>query len=292
MSISSRWPIIVPVVIVGSIAAWMAWQRWQPLPDKAVPVPPPAVTEVALQAPPPATPASATAPPEIRFPVEGLTDDKDAALPAPKTTSSQVESQVSEALFGLLGRDNALNHLSLDGFANRVVVTVDNLTQKHASTRHWPVERTVGRFTIVQQGDSVSISPTNAARYDKFVRFIDAVDMKKAVRVYVRLYPRFQQAYEELGYPGKHFNDRLVDVIDHLLSTPSVSEPVAVRLTDIKGPYESTRPWVRYEFVDPTLEDRSAGQKMLLRMGPAHAQRIKLKLIELRVLLTRGAVVR
>lgn len=290
MSTSPRWPIVIPVLVVGGMAAWLAWQRWQPSLEKTPPIP--AATEVVSQAPPPEPAASATAPPEIRFPVEGLVEDKEAALAAPATTSNQVESQVSEALFGLLGRENALSHLSLDGLPNRVVVTVDNLTQKHASTRYWPIERTGGRFTIAQQGDSTSINPANAARYDKFVQFVDGIDMKKAVRVYVRLYPRFQKAYEELGYPGKYFNDRLVDVIDHLLSTPSVTDPVAVRLTDIKGPYESTRPWVRYEFVDPALEERSAGQKILLRMGPAHAQRIKLKLIELRVLLSRGAVVR
>ena len=37
-----------------------------------------------------------------------------------------------------------------------------------------------------------------------------------------------------------------------------------------------------YQFADPKLEDLSAGQKLMLRMGPANAAIIKAKLHELR----------
>ncbi len=289
MTTSSRWPIVVPVLIVGSLAGWLAWQRWQPLHPKA---PPPPAVEAAAPAPAPASAPTSPAAPAVRFPVEALADAKDPPLPAPPAPVTGIEPQVSELLFALLGKDNALSHLVLDGFPNRLVVTVDNLPQKHASTRFWPVERTAGRFTVTQPSGSTTIADANAARYEGFVRFVEAIDMKKAVQVYARLYPRFQQAYEQLGYPGKYFNDRLVDVIDHLLATPTLDRPPKVRLTEVKGPYESARPWLHYEFEDPALEDLSAGQKILVRMGQAHAQRVKVKLIELRVLLTRGAVAR
>jgi hypothetical protein len=39
---------------------------------------------------------------------------------------------------------------------------------------------------------------------------------------------------------------------------------------------------VLYEFADPELEARSAGQKLLLRMGPANAARVKSRLREFR----------
>jgi hypothetical protein len=44
----------------------------------------------------------------------------------------------------------------------------------------------------------------------------------------------------------------------------------------------STRPWVRYQYVDPQLESLAAGQKILLRMGPDNERRLKQKLRELR----------
>ena len=89
--------------------------------------------------------------------------------------------------------------------------------------------------------------------------------------VYRRYYPLFQQAYVDLGYPDGYFNDRLVEVIDHLLATP-----------DVAGPIRLTQPSVFYQFADPSLEERSAGQKALIRLGPENAAIVKAKLRELR----------
>ena len=68
----------------------------------------------------------------------------------------------------------------------------------------WPVQPTPSRFAVQGDGEARSIDPDNGARYTPFVLFVEAVDTKKAAAVYARLYPLFQQAYEELGYPGKH----------------------------------------------------------------------------------------
>jgi hypothetical protein len=42
---------------------------------------------------------------------------------------------------------------------------------------------------------------------------------------------------------------------------------------------------VRYQFVDPSLESLSAGQKILVRVGPANERILKRKLSEVRRLL-------
>ena len=55
-----------------------------------------------------------------------------------------------------------------------------------------------------------------------------------------------------------------------------------MKLTEVQGPFEAPRPWVRYEYVDPALETLSAGQKILLRMGPENARQLKAKLREFR----------
>jgi hypothetical protein len=105
------------------------------------------------------------------------------------------------------------------------------------------------------------------------------VNMKteRMVAVYVHYYPLIQAAYEDLGYPDAYFNDRLIDVIDHLLETP-----------DIDGRIALVRPHVLYKYADPQLEALSAGQKVLIRVGPQNAARLKLKLRELRQALTNG----
>jgi hypothetical protein len=42
---------------------------------------------------------------------------------------------------------------------------------------------------------------------------------------------------------------------------------------------------ILYEYEDAALERLSSGQKLLLRMGPAHARTVKAKLRELRALI-------
>ena len=85
----------------------------------------------------------------------------------------------------------------------------------------------------------------------------------------------FQQSYQTLGYPDGYFNDRLIEVIDHLLATPVVKDPIRL-----------IQPKALYLFADPALEALSAGRKILIRTGPTNAERIKKILREYRTLLT------
>ncbi|OJW90460.1 DUF3014 domain-containing protein [Alicycliphilus denitrificans] len=87
-------------------------------------------------------------------------------------------------------------------------------------------------------------------------------------------------------------NGRIVAVLDHLLAAPAPQGPLAVQLTQVRGEVPSTRPWVRYEFADPQLEALSSGQKMLVRMGPDNARRLKAVLAELRRRVATGEVAR
>jgi hypothetical protein len=104
--------------------------------------------------------------------------------------------------------------------------------------------------------------------------------------------PLLQRAYTDLGYPGRSFDARLVEVIDLLLATPSTPEPLKVQLTEVKGSVPSVRPWVRYEFADPALESLAAGQKILMRVGPVNQRRLKAKLVEIRAALLAGGAPR
>jgi len=133
------------------------------------------------------------------------------------------------------------------------------------------VNPTEGRFTV---DAAPAIALDNAERYGPFVRMVESVAPADAAALYRRLQPQMQAAYEELGYPGQSFHTRLLEVIDHLLATPVPPPPVAVTLTDVKGPIPSERPWVRYEYADTTMESRSSGQKILMRLGQVNQRRL------------------
>jgi hypothetical protein len=126
------------------------------------------------------------------------------------------------------------------------------------------------------------IASANYPRYARHVAALEAVDTAAAAQAYRRLYPVLQQAYEDIGYPGKYFNDRLVAVIDLLLATPEPPGALRLRLPEFGADLKPERPWVLYEFEDPALQQLSAGQRILLRMGPDNLRRVKAKLREIR----------
>ncbi|MGF6525916.1 DUF3014 domain-containing protein [Variovorax sp. PvP013] len=276
--------LLVLAILAG--AAGFAWWHWFRPPVAPVDATPPAASapdQPAAEAPPPA-PEQAVGP---QNPIDTLAPPE-AALPR----LNDADARVTTALGELLGGAKSLSFLQLDGFVRRVVATVDNLVRPQAAARMWPVQPAPGRFTVAggAGGAPATIDPANAARYGTFVAFAEAVNVERAAALYARLYPLFQEAYEELGYPGRYFNDRLIAVLDHLLQAPEPEGPVAVTLVEVKGEYATPRPWTRYEFVDPELESLSSGQKMLVRMGVANERRLKAQLAAFRARIATGAV--
>lgn len=275
---SSTWIVIAVLVVL--IGAGVAWWRWQQ--PTAVPATPPMATTPQPDSAEPEPPVVASGP---QNPIDALAEP-DAVLPA----LADADAVVAKLLAELLGQKQVAGFLQPDGFVRRVVATVDNLPRALAPSRTWPVQPTPQRFAVDGTGDVQTVSPDNATRYTPFVLFAESIDVENAVALYARLYPLFQQAYEELGYPGRYFNDRLVAVLDHLLATPEPEGPLRVKLTEVKGEVPSTRPWVRYEFADPALERLSAGQKTLVRMGPVNQRRLKARLAEFRSQVATGSL--
>lgn len=267
------------VVVVG-VAGGGYW--WWTLHQPATTAPQAESTPAPTAAPAAAVPLvqASKPPPAIQYPVEGLPLPSGDGTPLPALDAS--DPVVKDALAVLLGSKAVAAFLNTDSFLRNATATVDNLARGHAASRLWPVLPTPGHIVLVERSGGTYIADGNADRYAPFVRFAGAIDMAKAATLYVRWYPLFQKAYEELGYPGKYFNDRVVDVVDQLLQTPEQGTPIRVVLVNVQGSVPALRPWVRYEFADAALESRPAGQKILLRMGNANASVLKSKLAEFR----------
>ena len=170
------------------------------------------------------------------------------------------------------------------------------LTHEH-TLKHWPGElylpgplydRT-NREQFAKAGGHELIARANAARYAPYVEMLEAVDLDQAVAAYRRFHPLLQQAYEDLGYPDRGFDQRLVEVIDVLLVTPEPRGAVRVRLPEFSAEVKPERPWVLYEFADPAFQELSAGQRVLLRMSADQRQRVKRVLTALRLKLVAGS---
>ena len=247
------WSTAAVAVVIAGIAAYYHYYGQAGTPVKVQQTPP---------TPPPVTNADNGG---IQHPIPATADN--AALPA----LNQSDQVVRDSLAGLLGAKSVEQFLVPENIIRHIVVTVDNLPRKKVAVDLRPIKSTPGETVVAGQGDTSTLSTSNYERYAPFVHLVQSTDPKTLATVYFHLYPLFQQAYEDLGYPGKFFNDRLVEVIDHLLAAP---EP--------QGPIELVQPKVFYQFADTRLEDLSAGQKLMIRMGPANERALKAKLRDLR----------
>ena len=243
------------VAVLGAAAA--AWHYW-PGEDAAPAMPAPAIAKA---------PAAPDAPPAEHYPAPEAKEE--TARPLPGLDDS--DDAAKEAVEGLLGEAAFARHFVPERLVRNIVVTIDNLPRRSFAIRLSPVNPVGGLVTTTGQGENLAIAPENSARYSPWVTLLESVDAGRLVAAYARLYPLFQKAYVELGYPKGHFNTRLVQVIDHLLTAPEPAPPLRLVV-----------PHVLHEYADPALEGESAGRKVLFRMGRANAARVNAKLREIR----------
>ncbi|MDZ4252290.1 MAG: DUF3014 domain-containing protein [Sulfuritalea sp.] len=260
MQKTTLWGAAAAVLIGAGAAAYYFLQDEPPPP----PAPPPKIARDPVRI----APAPVVAP-TIRHPLAGVTG---AGLP----DLEQSDAPLLQALDELLGRKWRAYFLP-ESVIRRIVATVDNLPRERLPADVMPLKRVPKAFVTTGKGAALAIGARNSSRYAAYVSVVAALDAVKLVAVYVRFYPLFQKAYEELGNPKGYFNDRLVVAIDDLLAAP-----------ELAGPIKLVRPMLHYEFADPALEARSAGQKIMIRMGNDNAAKVKAKLREIRKLVATG----
>jgi hypothetical protein len=232
------WAIPVVVVIGAGVALY--YNRTHNQPETA----PVAQTE----APP------AVAPP-VQHPIEEVADEK----PLPALAES--DAQVQDSLVGALGR-------SIEQ------VLVRRTSSVTSSSRSTTCAQEDGGAVVAGEADRRRAGGSTGRRADtqsRQCRALRAVHQhreecrRRAGRVHVSAFLSAVPAgVRRPGLPDGYFNDRLVEVIDHLLATP-----------DIAGPIKLTQPSVYYQFADPSIEERSAGQKAMIRLGSKNAAIVK-----------------
>jgi hypothetical protein len=256
---------ILSVALVGAAGSgYYLWQR------SALREAPAARAEIPVDRPLASEPR---AQPAIRHPIETAPRAEGAGSPLPSLDASDAE--LRDALARLIGRAAAGDWLRPEDIVRHIVVTVDNLPRKAYAQRLSPMKAVPGAFVTAPAGDA-TLASADVGRYAPYVAAFEAIDTHKLVALYAYFYPLFQQAYRELGYPNGYFNDRLIEAIDVMLATPELAAPVALE-----------QPRVLWQFADADVESLPAGQKVLLRIGPDNAARVKAKLGELRRALTR-----
>ena len=252
----------IPILLLVIFFAAAAWYSFTREPDPVHETPPPSVSlEPAVQE----TPSE---------PIPVVTTDRDIVPePIPLPPLQESDAEITNALSELAGEDAPAQYLVKDQVISRLVAVVDALDARQVPPQANPFSAPEGKFMVTGGGDSITMSEENTARYDAHVALLARLDSTSLNAIYDRYEPLLQQAWQDNGGEGP-FKARLLETIDHLLATP-----------EVVGEIELVKPEAVYLYADPELEALSAGQKILLRMGPDNAAVVKAKLGEIRDLL-------
>ena len=162
-------------------------------------------------------------------------------------------------------------YFNLQEQARRLVITVDNQPREHVPSQ-LRITRGVPELLRVQKdGETITLDPSNYERYDRIISYVEKMDARKIGRLYAKFYPLLQRTYEETGFPEERFHDRVLAALDDMMDAPRPT-----------GPIRLVQPKVLYRFEDDHLESLSAGQKIMIRVGPDNAARLRKVLARVR----------
>lgn len=172
-----------------------------------------------------------------------------------------------------LAPDGALGRwLVSDELLRKWVAAVNAASSGQMMAKNRPYKSPRGELVVEEEGATgMVLSEENYRRYDTPVRLLAMMDTGKAIDLYQFWYPRLQEAFGELGMRDKNFHDVLLKAIDQALAASDVEEPIQL-----------VRPSVYYKFADPKLEQLPGVHKLMIRMGPDNAARVKEKLTEIK----------
>ncbi|QFT56560.1 DUF3014 domain-containing protein [Microbulbifer sp. THAF38] len=260
------WIIGIIVVIVVAAAAYWLWTGE----EKKKEVPPTKIIEEPQSTPEPETleqPQEQAATPEPQEPAPVEEPSREPPPPLNESDKAAYDDLMS------LAPDNALSRwLVNDEVVRKWVAAVNSGSRGDLIHKHRPLKTIRGPIIVTGSSmEGYELSPDNYRRYDQPVRLFALMDTDTAVGLYQYWYPRLAQAYGELGIRNKTFHQVVIEAIDKVLAAP-----------EVEGPIKLVRPSVYYKFADPKLEKLPGVQKLMIRMGPDNAARVKEKLKELK----------
>jgi len=241
---------VIAVALIAVIALGIegyAWYQREHAPPAPIAEAPPA---------PAAAPAVATDEAPVH-PVE-------VVRPPVALTRENGDAELYSELARLTGSETVARWIRPAELVRHFVATVDALPRRQVPQQVLPTTPVPGRLVVVPSAGGTVLGAENAKRYQPWVHLLLSIDPATAASAYRRFYPLFQQAYRDLGYPKGYFNDRLIEAIDDALEAPEPAAPPRVE-----------SPAVMWRFVDPDLESLSAGQKVLLRLGPVPGKAVR-----------------
>lgn len=174
----------------------------------------------------------------------------------------KIESMVNSAALRALLYD--------DQIVRKLVRAVHALSDGHVVKEYRPLRSPKGLMDVSElperDASNQRLYALNSASYQRYTAYIQAltaVSPEAIADMYVRYYPLFQQAYDELGMKDTSFHQVVLRALDNAVAPQSI--PVSARLM---------QPSVVYVFESKDIEALSSLQKLRWRMGAQHSERL------------------
>jgi hypothetical protein len=232
-------------------------------------------TEVPLATPPPVqmpTPELELPPapdiPQKPEPAAVAVNEEPPQPPATLETSDQElrQSMSSHSASVLLN-----TALANENLIERSVSVVDGLSRGVLPIKALPITPPSEKFSVHTIDGKDYMNTESYHRYDSYARTIGELDTQTLTSNFNRFRPLLEQTYAGLGYPAQDFDNALIRVLDRVLATPQLREPIALKKK------ESV-----YIYTDTRIEQLTEMQKLLLRMGPDNTALIQAQAKDLR----------
>jgi hypothetical protein len=190
-----------------------------------------------------------------------------AQIPLPPL--DQTDAMVRQLVGALSASPVVAAWLTTDRLIVNFVVVTSRIADGQTPVAELKAIGPVAPFRARTAAGTITIDPASYRRYDRYAQAVAAVDAQGAARVYETLKPRVNEADKNFGGAG-NFDAELERALVELLKVPVVEGDIALRWEGIG-----------YAYADPRLQDLSAAQKQLLRMGPENVRTIQGKLREI-----------
>lgn len=164
--------------------------------------------------------------------------------------------------------------LPTQGLIRNFTVVVTNIAEGATPAKQLKVLKPSSPFRVLERDGGTYVDPRSYDRYTRIADAVASIDPAAAAKLYATLKPRIEEAHRELGVQNESFDRTLQRAIVALVDTPIVDPPPRLRPKGIGYAYEDTQ-----------LENLSAAQRQLLRMGPRNMRVIESRLREIAVAL-------
>ncbi len=212
-------------------------------------------------------------------PIETLTgepaapEDIDEAAPL-NVPLQESDGPVRELVNGLSADPSFKKWLKVNDMIRRIVAVTANIAGGESPGNHLEFLSPKVDFQVLSKEGKYYMSPKSYLRYNHVAQAVSSFETEVVKRLYPQLEPLLQQAYNELGFPGKKFGDTLNRAFEVVLTTLIVMEDI-----------ELERKVISFAFKDQELEAMNLAQKHLFRMGPENMKKIKSKIRDIAVAL-------